>query len=416
MPEPRRTPLPFDVSDPLLAHAAWSRIVEPGDEVAGALLAHLGAVDALAWMLDAVRQPRPAAAELAGSGRAVAALSAPSGGPPPDRRAAARLARSLARWAPRLDGLDPRRELRVLERLGGRAVLPTDDDWPAGLDDLGASAPVCLWVRGESALDRLASRSVALVGARACTDYGAQVATELAAGLADRGFTVVSGGAYGIDAAVHRGALAAGGSTVAFLAGGVDRLYPAGNTDLLRAMTERGGAVVSEVPPGSVPSRVRFLQRNRLIAAFTRSTVVVEAAWRSGSLSTAARAAALLRPVGAVPGPVTSMASGGCHRLLRDAAAVCVTDVAEVAELAGDLGDDATPARVALHAVQDDLDDLGTRLWDALPVRSTARAESVARAAGVSVPEALGGLGNLELLGLAESVADGWRRARPPVR
>src|SRR5690606_18729050 len=255
-------------------------------------------------------------------------------------RAVARLLRAVARWAPRLDGLDPRRELRVLERLGGELLVPGDAGWPVGLDDLGPVRPLALWVRGNRDLAALAERSVAVVGARACTDYGRHVTGEIAAGLAARGFTVVSGGAYGIDAAAHRAAVVSGGPTVAFLAGGVDRFYPAGNTELLREVVGSGGAVVSEVPPGSVPSRVRFLLRNRLIAAVAGATVVVEAAWRSGSLSTAVRAAELSRPVGAVPGPVTSMASAGCHRLLRDGAAVCVTDADEVAELAGVLSRD----------------------------------------------------------------------------
>ncbi|WP_069388253.1 DNA-processing protein DprA, partial [Cellulosimicrobium cellulans] len=323
-----------------------------------------------------------------------------------------RLLRALGRWAPRLDGLDPRRELHVLDRLGGTFLVPGDHRWPTAVDDLGAAAPFGLWVRGAPDLAAASRRSVAVVGARACTDYGRHVTGELATGLVGHGFTVVSGGAYGIDAMAHRGALAADGVTVAFLAGGVDRLYPAGNVDLLRSVAASGGAVVSEVPPGSVPSRVRFLLRNRLIAAFAGATVVVEAAWRSGSLSTASRAAELSRPVGVVPGPVTSMASSGCHRLLRDGAAVCVTDAAEVAELAGEIGRDATPSAPSTgqdrHAPQDGLDDLETRVWDALPLRSGRPVESVARAAGLAVAETLGALGRLELTGLAERTPGGW--------
>ena len=274
-------------------------------------------------------------------------------------------------------------------------------------------------MRGSDRLAELAARSVAVVGARACTDYGRHVTGEIASGLAARGFTVVSGGAYGIDAAAHRAAVVSGAPTVAFLAGGVDRLYPVGNTELLRAVMADGGAVVSEVPPGSVPSRVRFLLRNRLIAAFSGATVVVEAAWRSGSLSTAVRAAELSRPVGAVPGPVTSMASTGCHRLLRDGAAVCVTDADEVAELAGALARDAAPAapvagtrRAPRAAAYDGLDAVETRAWDALPLRSGAPTDAVARSAGLAVPEAVGALGRLEIRGLAERTPGGWRRVR----
>lgn len=386
----------FDVDDPLLARAAWSRIAEPGDQVAGAIVAHLGAGDALAWLHEVA----------SGAGPLVPEVLASQG----ERPSVDRLLRAVERWRGRLATLDPSRELRALDRLGGALLVPGDPRWPTAVDDLGEAAPLALWVRGESDLAGLSRRSLALVGARACTEYGRHVAADLASGLVDRRFTVVSGGAYGIDAAAHRGAIAARGRTVAFLAGGVDRLYPAGNTDLLRAVLDEG-SLVSETPPGSVPSRVRFLQRNRLIAAFSRATVVVEAAWRSGALSTATHASALLRPVGAVPGPVTSMASGGCHQLLRDAQAVCVTDADEAAELAGHVGADASTPRTGRSAPQDDLDELGTRLWDALPLRAYAAVDSVARTAGLGVDETLGGLGHLELVGLAEQSGGRWRRA-----
>ncbi|MCB7137687.1 DNA-processing protein DprA [Cellulosimicrobium marinum] len=399
-------PLVFDVDDPRLARAAWTRLAEPGDEVAGALVRELGAPAALHWVVEAAHDPARARSALAAAAPTSATGAAP------------RLLRALSRWAPRLDGLDPRRELRVLARVGGTFVVPGDPGWPVAVDDLGVAAPLGLWVRGRADLAAASARSVAVVGARACTDYGRYVTGEMAAGLADRGFAVVSGGAYGVDAVAHRGALVGGGVTVAFLAGGVDRLYPAGNAELLAGVVDAGGAVVSEVPPGSVPSRVRFLLRNRLIAAFARATVVVEAAWRSGSLSTAARAAELSRPVGAVPGPVTSAASSGCHRLLRDGAAVCVTDAAEVAELAGVHGTDVVPAAARAHeerpALHDGLDEVATRAWDALPLRSGRPVESVARAAGLAVPETLAALGGMEVSGLAERVAGGWRRARVP--
>src|SRR5665811_473528 len=199
--------------------------------------------------------------------------------------------------------------------------------------------PHCLWVRGSADLAGLVTRSIALVGSRAASSYGEYVASEMASGLADRRFVVLSGGVDPVCAAAHRGALAADGATVVILAGGVDRAYPAGNATLIERVIDVG-AVVSEVPPGSVPSRSRFLTRNRLIAAASRATVVVEAAHRSGALNTANHASRLLRPLGAVPGPVTSVCSGGCPRLIRHAAAVCVTNAAETAKLAGELGDD----------------------------------------------------------------------------
>lgn len=398
--------------DVLLARAAWSRLVEPGDEVAGALVGALGPVEALAWLRHAARHDGDAPSTLLGG-----ATPASS---PGSRAAVARLATSVARWSTRLDGLDPRRELRVLGRLGGTVLVPEDPRWPHPLDDLGTAAPLCLWVRG--ALERpsdlgspSATRAVAVIGARACTAYGEHVTADLAGGLAASGWTVVSGGAYGVDAVAHRAALAAGGRTIAFLAGGVDRLYPAGNSRLLEAVID-GGAVVSEVPPGSVPTKTRFLLRNRLIAASALATVVVEAAWRSGALSTARHAAALLRPVGAVPGPVTSAASAGCHRLLREGSAVCVTDAAEVADLAGGLGTDLAADRVVDARPEDGLgSDLRLTL-DALPVRRPAAPESVARSAGLTLEETRAALGRLHLEGLAEQAGGLWRRTRVSVR
>lgn len=415
---PRAVALPFDVDDPDLARAAWSRLAEPGDVVAGALVGQLGPAAALAWLLSAVGDPASAVRTLMGAQPATDPATDPTADDarPRKPRAGDRLVTAVERWTPRLENLDPRRELMVLRRYGGTLLTPDDERWPAGLDHLGPAAPFALWVRGMPDLRALAARSVSLVGARASTSYGEHVAAGMASGLADRGFAVVSGGAYGIDAAAHRGSVAAGGATVALLAGGVDRFYPQGNHDLLRAIADGAGAIVSELPPGSAPFRQRFLARNRLIAAMTGATVVVEAAWRSGALSTARRAAELLRPVGAVPGPVTSMASAGCHTLLRDGVATCVTDAAEAAELAGDLGTDAAPIPQGRTDVVDGLDDVGRMLWDALPLRSAAPLEAVARTAGLTVRESLGGLGRLELAGHAVQEDGGWRRVAPGKR
>lgn len=383
--------LPFDAADPRLAAAAWSRLAEPGDEAAAALIAALGPVAALAWAAGGDDRPPV---------------------PPAD---AAVWARARERWRPRLDRLDPRRELEVLARLDGRLLLPGDAEWPPGLADLGVRTPPCLWVRGAS-LGAAVASAAAVVGARACTSYGEHVAAELAAGLVDRGVTVVSGGAYGVDAAAHRGALATGGPTVAVLAGGVDRLYPAGNAALLEAVAGTG-TLVAESPPGSAPVRSRFLERNRLIAAMTRATVVVEAAWRSGALSTAAHAARLLRPVGAVPGPVTSMASAGCHRLLREGTAVCVTDAAEVAELVGAAGEHLpaepdAPPRASPGAPPASLDAREAAVLEAVPLRGRAPAEAVARTSGRSLSDVAVALAYLELAGLVERDGSRWRRRR----
>ncbi len=369
----RRPSLTFDPADELLARVAWSRLIEPGDERATTLIEQVGAGEALRALVD-------------------------------------RDVPWLQRFVPRLASLDPRRDLLGVQRLGGRVVLPSDAEWPTPLAALAAPPP-CLWVRGAARLAEVAERSVAVVGARAATAYGEHVAGELACGLADRDFAVVSGLAYGIDAAAHRGALAAPGTTVAVMAGGLDRAYPAGH-DALMGRVADAGAVVSEVPPGSAPTRGRFLQRNRLIAALSGGTVVVEAALRSGSLNTARTAAALGRPVGAVPGPVTSMGSAGCHALLRDGVAVLVTDAAEVADLVGRLGTDASVTPTGPSRDGDDLDPVAARVLDALPVRSGRPIDRLCATAGLDPGSVQSALGRLALLGLAERDGAGWRVVR----
>ncbi|HSO64655.1 MAG TPA: DNA-processing protein DprA [Ornithinibacter sp.] len=217
------------------------------------------------------------------------------------------------------------------------------------------------------------------MGSRAATDHGLTVAGDIAHGLVARGWTVVSGAAYGIDAASHRAALAADGPTVAVLACGADRAYPVTHRGLLDAVA-RTGAVVSEVPPGCAPYRSRFLARNRLIAALARATVVVEASLRSGSLTTAREARDLFLPVGAVPGPVTSMGSAGCHALLRETDAVLVTDAAEVAELAARIGEDLVVVGEQVgRSPQDDLDAQAYGVWSAVPVRGSVTTDRLAR-------------------------------------
>ena len=285
--------------------------------------------------------------------------------------------------------------------------------WPAGVADLGQHAPLALWWRGRpEALDAIRN-SIALVGARAATGYGEHVAMEAAAGLVDRGLAIVSGAAYGIDGMAHRSALASNGTTVAFLAGGVDRFYPSGHDALLTRIVE-AGAVLSELPCGAPPTKWRFLQRNRLIAAASGATVVLEAGWRSGSLNTAGHAAALGRPLGAVPGPVTSPTSAGCHRLLRDYDAICVTTAAEMAELIGvgvdlelDLAgaDGGEGGQGPRERTSDQV-----RVFDALSVRAPRVPADIARRSGLATTTVLGVLGTLDLEGSARERATGWVR------
>lgn len=227
------------------------------------------------------------------------------------------------------------RHLSEVARLGGGLLIPENEGWPSQLNDL-AVPPVGLWYRGDigAGLPEL-GKAMAIVGSRDTTAYGSGLAEEFASDLAAHGVCVVSGGAYGIDADAHRGALdgsKSGMATIAVLASGVDRFYPAGNYELLETVTARG-LLVSEVAPGVGPSRSRFLHRNRIIAALSGAVLVVEARWRSGAMNTAQHARDLGRAVGAVPGSVYSLNSAGCHRLLRDSGAVCVTDGREVLDL-----------------------------------------------------------------------------------
>ncbi|HSN36630.1 MAG TPA: DNA-processing protein DprA [Arthrobacter sp.] len=386
-----------------VARAALSRLFEPQDAAGLALVHTAGAEDAL----------RIATGELAAGTeleREMSRLLAENG----LGAGWTGLAVAQKRWAPRVPDLAPARDLATMQRLGGRLIIPSDELWPGQLADLGLQEPICLWWRGIEQELPAAEKSIALVGSRDSTSYGSAVAGDLAYSLAQRGFTIISGGAYGIDAHAHRAALAGGSAgripTIAVMAGGVDRFYPSGNEDLLRAVANQG-AVLAEVPPGSAPTRYRFLQRNRLIAALASVTVVVEARWRSGALNTAHHAETLGRAVGAVPGSVHSANSAGCHRLLREGGAVCVTDAGEIAELASPSGESLPEVKASRAAVQDGLTLEDLILLDALPLRATSSVEKLTAVAGLSADSVRAGLGRLGLLGLAESQGGGWKRS-----
>jgi DNA processing protein len=244
-----------DDRDPTRAAAAvaWSVIAEPGDAVAGYMVDTLGPDTALDLVLGAT----DAAAVLR------VADACRSRVPTVDedhQRLVSALVPAFARWRPRLPHLDVVRVLRAAAAIGARLTLPGDTTWPAGLADLGPHAPLALWIRGVGRGGT--SDAVGVVGSRASTPYGSEMAAEVTSAAADAGAGIVSGGAYGIDAVAHRVALAAGVPTVAVLAGGVDQLYPAGNRDLLHAVM-RAGAVVAESPPGVRPTRWRFLHQKR---------------------------------------------------------------------------------------------------------------------------------------------------------
>lgn len=364
-------------ADVVLARVAWNVLAEPGDGVAGALIAELGPVEALRLATD------------------TGAILVPPGARPRV------LEEAFSRWRPRAAPQAVIDAIRSAVNARASLLLPGDELWPAAIDDLGVHAPTVLWVRGDAGLLSVDPR-VAIVGARASSGYGDLLAAEFAGDLAATGAVIVSGGAYGIDGAAHRAALSVGGATVALLAGGVDRAYPQGHESLLREIAQKG-AVVSEVPCGTAPTKWRFLSRNRLIAALGHATVVVEAGWRSGSINTAGHAAALGRPLGTVPGPVTSATSAGCHRLLREYDARCVTTTAEIRELWGTA--DVAAAGAAIVSPEQ------IRVLDALSTRTGLPVQELARRSGLSPVRVEAVLGLLELEGTVMRSGSKWRRA-----
>ncbi|MGK9147357.1 DNA-processing protein DprA [Plantibacter flavus] len=384
------------------ARAAWTMIAEPGDGVAGLVVDTLGPTEALVAVLERVGatelQRRILAAGWTDDPRGQASCEVSAEGAPlaPGSRV---LGAALDRWTPRLVAADLVAACRLAIGVGAQLILPGDTGWHPGLVGLGPHAPHALWSRGDAA-SASAEHAIALVGARASSGYGEHVTLEASAGLVDRGFTIVSGAAYGIDGAAHRAALASGGVTVAFLAGGVDRPYPAGHEGLIRRIVDERGAILSESPCGSTPTKWRFLQRNRLIAAASSATVVLEAGSRSGSINTAGHAATLGRPLGAVPGPVTSPASAGCHRLIREYAATCVTNAEQMAELAGWT---AVDAQAEAFASPDE-----KRVRDTLSSRTPRTIEEIAKVSGLGQREVSAVLGALDLSGAVDERGHGW--------
>jgi DNA processing protein len=384
------------------ARAALTYLAEPGDLQLGALVRGTGAARTLA-AIKAGTVP-----ELLDSRAA---------------RAAAR--RAMRCWQVRLAELPSAEEIAGFCRSGIRLACPGDPEWPVRLDDLGAAMPYALWLRGSADLRFSCLRSVAIVGARAATAYGSYVASEFAASVAARGWAVVSGGAYGVDAAAHRGALAADGVTIAVLACGVDVPYPAGHADLLDAIAAQG-VVVSEWPPGRNATRLRFLVRNRTIAALAAGTLVVEAARRSGALNSARHARDLGRPLMAVPGPITSEQSAGCHTVIREWQGMLVTSAADVIEYLsplgstaddsplGSTGDDLAQGQAKDPATvgRDCLDRDAATVLDALPLRGGMGPARIAAKAGLDPDRVLRCLGTLAAAGFAERCDRGWRLRR----
>ena len=314
-------------------------------------------------------------------------------------------------------------EAHMAATCGAWLVTPADPLWPPQLNDLGPARPYGLWCRGDSRhlLDLASAPSVALVGSRDPSIYGTEATTHLAAELARRGYTVISGGAMGIDIAAHRAALTQQGSdlpTIAFMAGGLDRLYPAQNSDALNMIVDRG-LIMSEVSVGNTPTRWRFLERNRLIAALARHTIVVEARWRSGALNTARHAMEIGRTLWAVPGQINSPNSVGTNRLLRDGLAQTLTEAADILEYdaaAGfELGTEHESEwdRAASSSALDELTERQGRVWDDLSPRSYRGVDEIAAALGLSARDVMADLFHLGRCGLAESSGTSWRKVRP---
>jgi DNA processing protein len=312
-------------------------------------------------------------------------------------------------------------DLLAAEKAGARLVVPEDEDWPAwqllclsAATDRGlrwAGSSLGWWSRGTAPVADVFDRAASVVGARAATGYGEHVAAEIGYGLADAGMTVVSGAAYGIDGAAHRGALSADGVTAAVLGCGIDVSYPAGHTTLLDRIAERG-VVLSEYPPGTPPARHRFLVRNRLIAALSTATVVVEAGARSGARNTATTAAALGKVVLAVPGPITSAMSAGCHDLIHTGAAMIAPSVASILEAVGPVGENLNPGKEPTRRTTDGLGDQALRVHEALSRKQGRSAEEVAIHSGVPLDRTRALLPELELTGLAERCETGWQLAK----
>jgi len=397
------------LEDESYARAALTYLAEPGDGRLGALLRVLGA----ARTLEAIKAGRDPGAECGAADAMRAALP-----------------RAISQWQVRLAGVPSADEMADFCRAGIRLTFPGDPEWPGQLDDLGDARPYALWLRGTADLRFSCLRSVAIVGSRAATAYGCYVASEFAASMAARGWAVISGGAYGVDAAAHRGALGAEGATVAVLACGVDVPYPAGHKDLLDAIAGQG-VVVSEWPPGRNATRLRFLIRNRVIAALATGTLVVEAGRRSGALNSARHARDLHRRLMAVPGPITSDLSAGCHHIIREWQGTLVTSAAEVVEYLSPVGAtlrqpsgggsgapgrsasgramSAGARRAAAVLDRDQLDLDAAAVLDALPRRGGMGPASISDRAGLDLGTVMRSLGALAAGGFAERCEQGWR-------
>jgi len=380
--------------------ATLSMLCEPGDSVAGLLCDRMGQNAALEAIID----------EIVGAAELLVLLDIEIADRPIGLERA--LSDGLARWRKRLSLGALETALNKMRAVGGRVVSPNSRLWPAGFADLGVAAPLAIWLRGKPERLKWLDRSVAIVGSRVATSYGQYSVGELVEAAFERDYCVLSGGAYGIDSIAHNAALALCGKTVAVMAGGLDALYPSGNSPLLNRI-EREGLIIAEVAPGVVPAKFRFLQRNRLIAAGSQATVVVEAGYRSGSINTAYHANTLERPAGAVPGLISAVSAQGCHRLIRDGRAHLIGSGSDMLELLGEslefTGSGGHGSDGLASGAASSLGSLETRVLDATGFSATTFEQIVAES-GLTVGETQLALGSLELSQLVERTSGLWRK------
>jgi DNA processing protein len=369
--------------DKLRAAATWSLLCEPGDSVAGMLRRILGVEESLFEIRRAKSAKDILPLLTEDFFRAPQFIST--------------LEDSLECWQRRLVTVNVDRAIETHKSLDGFLLSSDSPLWPRGLVDLGDSAPSVLWVLGNQNVFETSS-TISVVGSRVASSYGLDVTRDLVSTAVRNGFVTISGGALGIDACAHKSALLAGGKTVAVMAGGLDRLYPPRNLDLFEEIKVTG-AVISEMPPGTAPARWRFLQRNRLIAAVGQATVVVEAGFKSGSINTAGHANELDRPVGAVPGPINSTRSAGCHRLIKERRAELICTPADLEELLG-VRNQSLTTNTGLSGSQ-------TRVLDSFGYFEQG-IERVAAISGMTLSEAGFALESLARLGLVIPTSSGW--------
>ena len=367
------------------SYALWSLLTEPGDSLAGYLRTTFGINLAIEYVSSSI------------SAQELIKKFPEDGFRAPGFENT--LQENLDCYRRRLRTANPVAALEVIAKLGGFLLTEQDDDWPIRIDDLGNSAPGSLWCLGDRSLLN-SSHSLSVIGSRLASDYGLDLAKDMVRFAVAENWTVVSGGALGIDAMAAVGAMEHGGKTVAVMAGGLDRLYPKQNLDLFR-MIEASGLLVSEMAPGVAPSRWRFLQRNRLIAALGDATLVVEAGFRSGSINTAHHAGELGRPVGAVPGRIDSVRSAGCHRLIREGRAELIATPSHLRELMGEKVIEAQHFK--------NLQSEQIRALDALGAEPM-NLEAVATSAGLTLFEAETALSTLNQMQLVVTNKHGWAK------